>query len=138
MSKLELKIEDGKVLGIDKNILEQNLEFFEEFKRLYSEETIEQRIDAIDKADEKLKSDILNSYALTTLNKGRTIWLELYVEDSMASGFLYKWLYSKSKNGKGFNIFGCRLDSIMFAKPSDFSDMERAAIRTLYEKVIGK
>ena len=73
-------------------------------------------------------------------SKGRTIWLELEIEDSYLSSSLFSWMYTKSdySNLNGLKVFGCKLQSIMFNKPSDYTEEEKSAIKVLYEKVVGK
>ena len=134
MEKQQVKLTDDKVLEIDPITKGDMEQFFERFRETYTEESLVElgkRITTVEDAE------IMANHHYT---KGKRLWLEVDVEDINASGGLISWLYSQSKTNKGtsgLRLFGCRLNSIYFEKPSDFTDDERTAIIHLYNKVIG-
>lgn len=70
--------------------------------------------------------------------KNKKLFLEIKIEDSYSASMVYEWLYGKSKyDNKPLRLFGSSLEIIHFEKPSGFSDGEKYAIKTLYEKVFG-
>ncbi len=123
MEKLQVKLADGKVLEIDPITKADTEQFFENLKERMS-------------GDDHLKSVLPHQH----YKLGRRLWLEVDVEDVYASAGLISWLYSHSKavpEKSGLRLMGCRLNSIMFEKPSDFTAEEREGIIKLYNKVIG-
>jgi len=50
--------------------------------------------------------------------KGRKLWLEVEVEESEMTTWLFKWLYGKDKDGNNNIPFGCKLETIHFKIPT--------------------
>lgn len=48
------------------------------------------------------------------LEKGRKLYLEVEVEESEMTHWLFKWLYSSDENEKSLIPFGCKLNTIHF------------------------
>ena len=118
-------------------ILEHNEKAFNDTIQLISKiekTSIDKEIKLVEN-DPKIKEIIPNMF----FDKGRTIWLELKVEDSYLSGLIMSWLYSKSEHdgGSDLHALGCSLKSVMFSKPSGFTDSEKDAIKSLYESAFG-
>ena len=101
----------------------------------YNEDSFKQEIE---KYSSYNKEDLERS-SMIYFKKGKKLWLELDIEDSYTSSMLMSWLYSKSKfdDTNGLRIFGSKLNTIFFEKPSGYSDDEKNAIKTLYNKMIG-
>ena len=89
---------------------------------------------------ERCKNDKDSAKVLETIvfDKGRTLWVELEVEDSFLAGLLLTWLYTKSEyDNQNLNALGCSMKQIMFSKPNGYSDEEKSAIRQLYHSAFG-
>ena len=85
---------EKKIILSENKVLEHNEKAFKDTLQLFSnlnEDNIDKEIDRVEN-DPKFK-DILPSMHF---DKGRTIWLELKVEDSYLSGLILSWMYSKS------------------------------------------
>ena len=128
---------EKKIILSENKVLEHNEKAFKDTLQLFSnlnEDNIDKEIDRAEN-DPKFK-EILPSIHF---DKGRTIWLELKVEDSYLSGLILSWMYSKSTHDEkiGLQALGCTLQSIMFSKPSGYSDQEKEAIRMLYDAAFG-
>lgn len=54
------------------------------------------------------------NYALATqkFDIGKKLYLEVEVQDSEMTMWLFKWLYGKGKDGKQQTPFGCKLQAI--------------------------
>lgn len=132
----QLKLTEDKVLEIDPITKSDMEQFFETFKKGYSEEgltKLEKRCE-----DDERGRDILSTQYF---RKGQRLWLEVDVVDVNASSNLMSWLFSHSEargNQPGLRLFGCTLNNIAWEKPTDFTEYEKRAIVTLYEKVIGQ
>lgn len=123
------------VLTVDK-VLEFNEKANADTLQLLSKLTKENT----EKFLERVEGDMDNSgiYDSCYFDKGRTLWLELRVEDSLLSGLLYNWLFQASKtDAKPLHALGCSLQQIMFQKPSGYSDDVKSAIKNLYEAAFG-
>jgi hypothetical protein len=128
---------ENKVVISENKILEHNEKCFSDTQQLFSnlnENNINKTIERIEN-DDSYKNILPNMY----FDKGRTIWLELKVEDSLLSGLIYNWMFSSSNfdNTSGLQAFGCKLESIMYSKPSGYSVNEKYAIKQLYEAAFG-
>lgn len=134
MEKQQVKLTDDKILEIDPITKGDMEQFFERFRETYTEEGLVElgkRITTVEDAE-----IFANQHHI----KGKRLWLEVDVVDINASAGLMSWLYSRSKTNNGtagLRLFGCRLNSIHFEKPSDFTQDEKNAIIHLYNKVIG-
>ena len=83
-------------------------------------------------------ADHKDIYESLCFDKGRTVWLELRVEDSYLSGLLYSWLFTKSNHDQSpLHALGCSVQQIMFQKPSGYADDVKCAIKSLYEAAFG-
>lgn len=136
MEKLQVKLAEGKVLEIDPITKADTEQFFENFKEHYTEEGLKHRKERM-ASDDNLREILTHQH----YELGRRLWLEVDVEDVYASQGLLSWLYSHSKavpEKPGLRLMGCRLNSIMFEKPSNFTAEERESIIKLYNKVIGE
>lgn len=60
-------------------------------------------------------------YALATqkFDIGKKLYLEVEVQDSEMTMWLFKWLYGKGKDKKQHTPFGCKLETIHFSNPSN-------------------
>lgn len=128
---------EKKIILSENKVLEHNEKAFKDTLQLFSnlnEYNIDKEIDRAEN-DPKFKDILPNMH----FDKGRTIWLELKVEDSYLSGLILSWRYSKSTHDEksGLQALGCTLQSIMFSKPSGYSDQEKEAIRALYDASFG-
>lgn len=128
---------DNKIILSENKILEHNEKCFKDTLQLFSnlnEDNIDKEIHRCEN-NPKLKEILPSMY----LDKGRTIWVELKVEDSYLSGLILSWMYSKSNHDEksGLQALGCSLKSIMFSKPSGYSDDVKYAIQKLYESAFG-
>ena len=128
---------EKKIILSENKVLEHNEKSFNDTIQLFSrvkEDNIENTIRLT--GENPHYKDVLTSQFF---DKGRTIWLELKVEDSYLSGLIMSWMYSKSNHDEksGLQAFGCTLQSIMFSKPSGYSDQEKEAIRMLYDAAFG-
>ena len=117
---------ENKIKISENKILEHNEKALSDTEQLI--DTLVQFNDKDAVVDERLYFD-----------KGRTIWLEMKVEDSFLSQHILSWMFSKSKcdGSEGLQAFGCSLKSIMFSKPSGYSEDEKYAIKKLYEAAFG-
>lgn len=64
--------------------------------------------------------DKLEHMDMTSPDKGKKLFLEVTVENSLYASSLFSWLYSKSeyKDGKdNLKLLGCNLDKIWFSPP---------------------
>ena len=50
--------------------------------------------------------------------KGKKLYLEIEVEDTEMTNWLFKWLYGNNE-GKNHTPFGCKLQTIHFSNPSN-------------------
>lgn len=50
---------------------------------------------------------------------GKKLYLEVEVQDSEMTMWLFKWLYGKVKDKKQHTPFGCKLETIHFSNPSN-------------------
>ena len=127
---------ENQIIFSDKKVIGYNEKAFNDTIQLFStvnQESIQNFIERC-KAD-KESSNILE---LSVFDKGRTLWVELEVEDSFLSGLLLSWLYSKSKqDNQNLHALGCSMKQIMFSKPSGYSDEEKYAIQQLYNSAFG-
>lgn len=128
---------ENRIILSENKVLEHNEKAFKDTLQLFSnlnEDDINKLIIKLEN-DSKFKDILPNMY----IEKGKTIWLELKVEDSYLSGLIFSWMYSKSNydNKNGLQALGCNLESIMFSKPSGYSDQEKEAIRMLYDAAFG-
>lgn len=126
-----------KIILSDRKILEHNEKAFADTVQLFSKvkaDSLHNDILLIEK-----QPDVLDVLSSLYLDKGRTIWVELNVEDSYLSGLIMSWLFSKSEfdNKSGLHALGCSVQSIMYEKPSGYSDDEKMAIAKLYESAFG-
>lgn len=125
----EVFIEEGKVLKHDEKSILDTLQVVQNVNS-----------DSINKAIERcsdLTQDILKSTSSIFPSKGKVLYLEVVVEDSLLASLLYEWLYVKSKfDNNNLHVFGCTLNSIYFNKPG-FTDEERNLIKQLNNKVNG-
>jgi hypothetical protein len=80
-----------------------------------------------------------NTLDMMHFDKGRTIWLELKIEDSFLSSLLYRWMFAKSKfdSGAGLHALGASIQSIMYQKPSGYPPEVKAAVSELYKNMFG-
>ena len=60
-------------------------------------------------------------YALAShkFEVGKKLYLEVEVQDSEMTMWLFKWLYGKGKDEKQHTPFGCKLETIHFNNPSN-------------------
>jgi hypothetical protein len=126
-----------QIILSENKVLEHNEKAFKDTLQLFSnlnEDNIDKEISRAEN-DPKIKDILPNMH----FDKGRTIWLELKVEDSYLSGLILSWMYSNSNYDEksGLQALGCTLQSIMFSKPSGYSDQEKEAIRMLYDAAFG-
>lgn len=128
---------ENKIILSENKILEHNEHAFKDTVQLFSK----LNKDNIDKEIIRFKNDPYFKDILPNIHfdKGRTIWLELKVEDSYLSGLIYSWMCSKSNYNEeiGLQALGCKLESIMFVKPTGYSDQEKEAIKMLYNAAFG-
>jgi HD-GYP domain-containing protein (c-di-GMP phosphodiesterase class II) len=127
---------DKKIYLSDNKVLEHNKKAFFDTVQLFSnvkEDNIDKEIEKIENNDE-----YKDTLSLLHFDKGRTIWVELKIEDSYLSSMIYAWMYSKSKfDETELHSLGCSIKTIMFSKPSGYSDDEKEAIKKLYEAAFG-
>lgn len=127
---------DKKIYLSDNKILEHDKKSFFDTVQLFSnvkEDNIDKEIERIENNDE-----YKDNLSLLHFDKGRTIWVELNIEDSYLSSMIYAWMYSKSKfDETELHSLGCSIKTIMFSKPSGYSDDEKEAIKKLYEAAFG-
>lgn len=131
--------ENKKKLYIQENrILEYNEKAHKDTEQLLSEIGEEKFNNSIESYSKNTKEE-LERIGMTYPFKGKKLWLEVDVEDSYCAGALYGWLLSKSNydNTSGLLVFGCSLNSISWEKPSGYTEEEKYAVRTLYEKMFG-
>jgi len=126
-----------EIILSEKKVLEHNEKAFKDTLQLFSnlnEYNIEMDISRAEN-DPKYKEILHNMH----YDKGRTIWLELKVEDSYLSGLIMKWMFSRSSHDEknGLQALGCTLQTIMFSKPSGYSNEQKEAIRMLYNAAFG-
>ena len=117
----------------EKKVLEHNEKARQDTLTLFSmmkDGDVQNVINTLEK--EPFHKDLLS---MCYLDKGRTIWLELKVEDSFLSGLIYSCMFSKSKHEgeSGLHALGCSIKQIMYSKPSGYSEDEKQAIKKLYE-----
>lgn len=128
---------ENKIFLSENKVLEHNEKAFKDTIQLFSN----LNVDNIDKDIDRAENDTFFKDILPNMHfdKGRTIWLELKVEDSYLSGLIMTWMYSRSNhdNKSGLQALGCTLNSIMFSKPSGYSDQEKEAIKMLYDSAFG-
>lgn len=62
-------------------------------------------------------SDYVKSKETVTFPKGKKLYLEVEVEDSSLTPWLFKWLYGKNEYGENYKIFGCTIKTIHFNTP---------------------
>ena len=133
--------ENNKKLYIKKDkILEYNEKSHKDTEQLFSKLHLgEENFNALIEKYSTFSNEDLNSISNVYPNKGNTLWLEVNVEDSYNANALFSWLYSNSNfdNTNGLLVFGCRLKSIMFHKPSGYSQEEKEAVKMLYQKMFG-
>lgn len=127
---------ENQIIFSDKKVIEHNEKAFNDTLQLFSTVNAESVQKFIERCiNDKESSNVLET---TVFDKGRTLWVELEVEDSFLSGLLLSWLYSKSKHdNQNLNALGCSMKQIMFSKPSGYSDEEKSAIRQLYNSAFG-
>lgn len=127
----KLEIGDGK-------ILEYYEKGFSDTKQIFETINTDNYMNLINNYSKFSKED-LNRLSLTYPKKDNKLWLELKIEDSYLASNLYSWMYSNSKhdNSSGLSVFGCSLQSIMFQKPTGYTDEEKYAVKMLYEKMFG-
>ncbi len=127
---------ENQIIFSEKKVIEHSEKAFNDTIQLFSAVTKDSVQNFIDRCEnDKESSNILET---TVFDKGRTLWIELKVEDSFLSGLLLSWLYSKSKtDNQDLHALGCSMKQIMFSKPSGYSDEEKAAIQTLYNSAFG-
>lgn len=127
---------ENKLEISENKVLEYNEKAFKDTEQLF----LGANKDDLDKMIKLSKENNDYKERINSLHfeKGRTIWLELKVEDSFLSGLLISWLYAKSKYDSGnLHALGCELRSIMYSKPSGYTPEEIAAITLLYNKAVG-
>lgn len=79
--------------------------------------------------------DQLYRYTGIQFGKGRRIFLEVVVEDSLSTAQLFSWMNGKSAFDKErLVVMGCKLDTIHFKSPS-LSDQAISAIDMLKEEI---
>lgn len=81
-----------KIILSENKVLEHNEKAFNDTLQLFSnlkKDNIDIEIERVEN-DPKFKDILPNMY----FDKGRTIWLELNVEDSYLSGLILSWMYS--------------------------------------------
>jgi len=108
---------ENKIFLSESKILEHNEKAFKDTKQLLSKIKEDDIVRDIELCN--INKDYIDIQPNMHFDKGRTIWLELEVNDSYLSGNVLSWMYSKSDfdNTDGLNVFGCKLNSIMFSKP---------------------
>ena len=128
---------EKKIILSENKVLEHNEKAYEDTLQLFSK--VDK--DGIDKEISRVENNQGYKEILPNMcfDKGRTIWLELKVEDSYLSGLILSWMFSTSNYDEkvGLQALGCRLQSIMYSKPSGYSDQEKEAIRMLYDAAFG-
>ena len=105
----------NQIILSDKKVIEHNEKAFNDTLQLFSTVNTE----SVQGFIERCKADKESSNILKTsvFDKGRTLWVELEVEDSFLSGLLLSWLYSKSKqDNQNLHALGCSMKQIMFSK----------------------
>jgi hypothetical protein len=131
--------ENNKKLYIQEGrILEYNEKAHKDTEQLLSEFTEDRFNKCIDNYSINSKEE-LERIGMIFPFKGNKLWLEVDVEDSYSASALYSWLLSRSNhdNTSGLLVFGCRLNLISWEKPSGYTEEEKNAVRTLYEKMFG-
>ncbi len=128
---------ENKLFLSEEKVLEHNEKCFKDTMQLFenvNKDAIENLIKRIGN-DPEFKSMCSNVH----FYKGRTIWLELKVEDSYLSGLISSWMYSESNHdGKsGLQALGCTLQSILFSKPIGYTDDVKQAIKKLHDDAFG-
>lgn len=125
----QYKINDKKILEYDeKSYLDMN-----QIIKDYNEESFNKDFERYNNDPTEIKH-----VGLLYPDKGKKLWLEIEVEDSYSASMLYSWLFRKSEHdNNNLRIFGSKLNSINFEKPSGYTPEEKHAIRELYIKVIG-
>jgi len=128
---------EDKIFVSDNKILEHNEKAFYDTIQLFEKvnsDSIHHDVLLV-----KDNPNMLSVLPSLYLDKGRTIWIELKVEDSYMSGMIMRWLFSKSNfdNRNGLHALGCSMQQIMYEKPSGYSQDEKQAILKLYEAAFG-
>ena len=103
---------------MDKNNEEKNIELTEaaiSCKNFFSD--IDEHFQLLEENEQYRKS-------IHTFEKGRKLYLEVEVEDSKMSNWLFKWLLGGDENDKNWLPFGCRLETIHFDYPNK-EDLKR-------------
>lgn len=125
MEEIKINIQ-GKVLEVNKKAIEDSINFFKEL----SEKSVNESLKNLS----RLNHNELDYASINFFSKGKKLWLEVTVEDSYMSHFLFKWIYDQDRP----YLMGCSIDSIHFSMPSEFTEDEKMAIRELYKRVIGE
>ena len=127
---------ENQFIFSEKKVIRQNEKALNDTIQLFSTVNKESVSNFIERCNsDKVSAQVLET---TVFDKGRTLWIELKVEDSFLSGLLLSWLYSKSKqDNQELHALGCSMKQIMFSKPSGYSDEEKSAIQTLYNSAFG-
>jgi|GEM_PF-6887433 len=120
---LEVRLSDDKILKYYEKGAADSIQLMNE----YSREVDERYLTAL----QSESPDNLDRYKGIHFNKGRRVFLEVVVEDSLSTSKLFGWLNGKSTFDKGeLVIMGCKLDTIHFKAPN-LSDEAIVAIDVL-------
>lgn len=126
-----------KIIISDKKILEYNGKAMADTQQLLAGSTPENFYKTCE-AHKQLGKEYEKALNSLCYDKGRIIWVQLKVEDSFLSGMLSDWLFTKSIiDGQPMHALGCSIQEIMFQKPTGYTDMEKQAIKSLYENAFG-
>jgi len=75
--------------------------------------------DGIDKHFALAESSEDYRNAIQTFPVGKKLYLEVSVEDSEMTDYLFRWMYGREDDGGNRTPFGCRLDVIHFGFPKN-------------------
>jgi hypothetical protein len=127
--KNKFKINNKKILEFD----EKSYSDMNQIIKKYNEDSFNKDFERYNKD----KTEIEHVKILYP-DKGKKLWLEIDVEDSYSASMLYSWLFDNSKfDNSELRIFGSKLRSISYEKPSGYTREEKNAIIDLYKKIIG-
>lgn len=133
-----LEEQKKKIIISDKKVIEYNSKAMADTQQLLSAASSDNFYRTCD-AHEKLGGDFDKALNSLCFDKGRVIWIQLEVEDSFLSSMLSDWLFTKSRHDdKPMHALGCSVKEIMFSKPNGYSDMEKQAIKKLYDSAFGE